>query len=63
MVHYRRNLVRGGTFFFTVTLADRQSTALIEHISLLKNAFRVTRHERPFSLDAVQCFRIIYTLS
>ena len=29
MVRYRRNRVDGGTYFFTVTLADRPSTTLI----------------------------------
>src|SRR5690349_14559033 len=52
MVRYRRNFVSGGTFFFTATLADRQSRALIEHIDLFRYAFRLTRHERPFSVDA-----------
>jgi len=31
MVSYRRNRVPGGTFFFTVTLRDRRSRALVEH--------------------------------
>ena len=53
MVGYRRNLVPGGTFFFTATLADRESRALVENIDLLRYAFRVTRHERPFSIDGV----------
>ena len=53
MVLYRRNFVPGGTFFFTAALADRQSRALVENIDLLRQAFRVTRHERPFSVDAV----------
>jgi hypothetical protein len=30
MVRYRRNFVPGGTFFFTVTLADRRSLVLTE---------------------------------
>ena len=29
MVRYRRNFVPGGTYFFTVTLADRTSSALV----------------------------------
>jgi putative transposase len=29
MVRYRRNFVAGGTFFFTVTLEDRTSRALV----------------------------------
>jgi putative transposase len=53
MVRYRRNFVPGGTFFFTVTLADRRSTGLVEHISGLRAAFRVTRRERPFEIDAI----------
>jgi putative transposase len=53
MVRYRRNLVPGGTFFFTVALADRRSSTLVDHISSLPAAFRVTRSERPFTIDAV----------
>jgi len=53
MVHYRRNFLAGGTFFFTVTLADRRSRVLVENIDLLRRAFRTTRRERPFSIDAV----------
>jgi putative transposase len=53
MVRYRRNFVPGGTFFFTVTVADRRSSMLVEHIAALRAAFRVTRGERPFAIDAV----------
>ena len=53
MVRYRRNFVPGGTYFFTVTLADRRSRALVDHIGALRNAFRTARRERPFAIDAV----------
>jgi len=53
MVLYRRNFVAGGTFFFTVTLADRRSSVLVQNIALLRYAFRITRSERPFAIDAV----------
>jgi len=53
MVRYRRNFVPGGTYFFTVTLADRRSAALVDHIGALRAAFRIARHERPFTIDAV----------
>jgi putative transposase len=53
MVSYRRNFVPGGTFFFTVTLADRSSKALADHVDLLRNALRVARRERPFVIDAI----------
>ena len=53
MVRYRRNVAAGGTFFFMVTLADRQSSVLVRHVAALRTAFRVARNERPFSIDAV----------
>ena len=53
MVGYRRNFVPGGTFFFTVTLADRTSKVLVEDIDLLRNALRAARRERPFAIDAI----------
>jgi putative transposase len=53
MVRYRRNLVSGGTFFFTLTLADRRSSVLTDHIGLLRAAFRKTRDEHPFTIDAI----------
>ena len=52
MVRYRRNFISGGTYFFTVTLADR-SSLLLDHISPLRSAFRLARSERPFSIDAI----------
>lgn len=53
MVQYRRNLVPGGTYFFTVALDDRRSRALVEHIDALRKAFRTARTERPFAIDAI----------
>jgi putative transposase len=53
MVRYRRNFVTGGTFFFTVTLADRTSRALIEQVEALRAAVRMTRVSNPFKIDAV----------
>ena len=53
MVRYRRNFIPGGTWFFAVTLADRRSTALVEHVEALRLAFRTARCERPFCIDAI----------
>src|SRR5437660_12469545 len=53
MVLYRRNRVPGRTFFFTVTLADRRSRTLVEHVGSLRHCFRVSRRERPFAIDAI----------
>jgi len=53
MTNYRRNIVRGGTYFFTVNLADRRLRLLTENIDLLRAAFRETRSRHPFSIDAI----------
>ncbi|MHC2437627.1 REP-associated tyrosine transposase [Bradyrhizobium sp. USDA 4451] len=53
MVQYRRNFIPGGTFFFTVTLEDRTSSLLVEHVGLLRAAFRAARAKKPFTLDAI----------
>jgi putative transposase len=50
---YRRNFVPGGSFFFTVNLADRHSQRLIESIDSLRRAFRHVRARHPFTLDAI----------
>ena len=53
MTAYRRNLVAGGTYFFTVNLADRRSSLLTANIELLRAAFRYTRHRHPFMTGAI----------
>jgi len=53
MVRYRRNWLNGGTYFFTLALVDRSSTALVDGIAALRLAFRVARQERPFAIDAI----------
>jgi REP-associated tyrosine transposase len=53
MVYYRRNLIPGGTYFFTVALQDRSADWLITYVHLLRAAFRKARNERPFIVNAV----------
>jgi len=53
MVLYRRNLVPGASYFFTLTLRDRSSDLLVRHAKLLRLAFRGVRRERPFEIDAI----------
>lgn len=43
MTQYRRDHLPGGTFFFTVALAERSSRLLIEHIERLRDAVRYAR--------------------
>lgn len=40
MVMYRRNFVPGGTYFFTVTLADRRASTLVDHVDDLRAAYQ-----------------------
>lgn len=53
MVNYRRNRIQGGTFFFTVTLRDRRSHMLIEHVDRLRDAFKDVQRAMPFRVDAI----------
>ena len=53
MTSYRRNFIPGGTFFFTVNLAERKRSLLTDHIALLREAFRQVRHRHPFTIDAI----------
>jgi putative transposase len=53
MVLYRRNRVKGGTYFFPVTLRDWSSSVLVQHVALLRHAFRKVRAERSFTMDAI----------
>ncbi|MDO5638763.1 MAG: transposase [Neisseria sp.] len=52
MSHYRRNYVRGGTFFFTVKLADPKSHLLVEHIDLLRESYVYIQKRYPFETVA-----------
>ena len=53
MTDYRRTLVPGATYFFTVNLADRRATLLVDHIDLLRDAIRYVRRRHPFDIDAM----------
>jgi putative transposase len=52
MPNYIRPKITGATVFFTVNLADRSSTLLVDRIEDLREAVRTTRRERPFEFDA-----------
>ena len=52
MTNYRRNFLPGGSYFFTVNLADRRHARLTDHIDLLGAAFRQVRARHPFAIEA-----------
>ena len=51
-MQYRRADVAGGTYFFTVNLADRSSRLLVEHVDALRHAVRVVKCRHPFAIVA-----------
>lgn len=52
MPDYRRANIQGGTFFFTVTLADRSSDLLIRQVDLLRRVYRNVQQHHPFETIA-----------
>jgi putative transposase len=53
MPNYRRAWIPGGTFFFTVALADRSQSLLVSHIASLRQAFLAVRSRHPFDIRAI----------
>ena len=51
-MQYRRSKASGGTYFFTVNLADRSSTLLVEHVAELRQAVRTVKQRHPFNILA-----------
>ncbi|MCI5120689.1 MAG: transposase [Candidatus Electrothrix sp. AUS4] len=52
-MQYRRVYVPGGTYFFTVNLADRSRTLLVDHIDDLRNAVQEVLTSHSFRIDAM----------
>ena len=54
MTQYRRARFPGGTWFFTVNLANRHDSRLLtQHIDLLRRAIRDVKSRHPFHIDAM----------
>ncbi len=52
MTNYRRNFIPGGSYFFTVNLAERRLRLLTDNVDQLREAFRYARARHPFSIAA-----------
>ncbi len=52
MPNYRRPKPRAATVFFTVCLAQRGGSLLVDEIDILRESVAVTRKRRPFRIDA-----------
>jgi putative transposase len=53
MTRYRRALIDGGVFFFTVTLSDRSSNLLVREIDRLRSAYAAVKNKYPFETVAI----------
>jgi len=51
-MQYRRIKTAGGTYFFTVNLADRSSALLVEHVAELRQAVRTVKQGHSFDILA-----------
>ena len=49
MPAYRRLYIAGGTYFFTVNLADRSRRLLVDHVVALRQSWREVEQDHPFS--------------
>ncbi|WP_299872956.1 transposase [uncultured Cocleimonas sp.] len=50
---YRRANIKGGTYFFTVNMADRKNTFLVDEFDKLRVSINKVKHRHPFVLDAM----------
>ncbi|MEO1138708.1 MAG: transposase [Pseudomonadota bacterium] len=53
MSRYRRLYVPGGTYFFTVALADRSASTLVDEIYLLRSVYASVTAQHPVYCDAM----------
>lgn len=52
-MRYRRADVAGGAYFFTVDLAKRKPTLLVDHIAMLRATMRKVKAMHPLHIDAM----------
>jgi putative transposase len=52
-MRYRRADATGGTYFFTVNLAERKRTLLVDYVDMLRKVMRKVKSAHPFHIDAM----------
>jgi len=50
---YRRADTKGGTYFFTLNLAERDKTLLTDHIEIFRKTINKVKNRHPFILNAM----------
>jgi putative transposase len=53
MPRYRRAIVPGGTFFFTVAIANRSDDLLVREVDRLRGIYRSVQERHPFETIAI----------
>ena len=52
-MQYRRANHKGGCYFFTVNIAERNRSLLIDHVDNLRACMKKVQQEHPFFVDAI----------
>jgi len=52
-MQYRRSDTKGASYFFTVNLANRKSTLLLDKIDTLRQSIQTVKQRHPFKIDAM----------
>ena len=55
-MEYRRADIKGGTYFFTVNLAERKRTLLTDEMDTLRIVLNRVKKQHPFQLNAMVVF-------
>ena len=55
-MRYRRARVDGGTYFFTINLAERHRSLLVEYIDVRRKVVGMVKERHPFTIDAMVIF-------
>jgi putative transposase len=53
-MQYRRVDGAGGIYFFTINLAQRKRTLLVDHMDVLRNVLWEVKTRHPFHIDAME---------
>ncbi|MDH5571151.1 MAG: transposase [Gammaproteobacteria bacterium] len=52
-MRYRRTDIKGGTYFFTVNLAQRNKTLLVDNVNILRDVMNKVKQRHPFKVEAM----------
>jgi REP-associated tyrosine transposase len=61
-MRYRRADVAGGTYFFTVNLAERKRTLLVVYVDVLRAVIQKVKAMHLFQIDAMVILPIIFNM-